>query len=134
MGLVPKHFDDSQVQLFWDAHTIFSRDFFVNTVGFILIGYLFMLSVKNEKMDKGIQHLLRKVLLVVLAGAALSLFVEVAQYYLIPRRVASSADVVANTFGTIIGICLYAFRLPCPQRATPFDIRSHSDSAGNTSY
>jgi len=133
MGLIPNHFDDSQVQLFWDAQTLFSRDFFINTIGFILIGYLFMLSVENEKTDRGIQHLLKNALLVLLAGAALSLFIEVAQYFLIPGRVASSADVVANTFGTMVGVFLYAFRLPCPQRTSPLDISSDSDS-GNTSH
>jgi RsiW-degrading membrane proteinase PrsW (M82 family) len=133
MGLIPKHFDDSQVQLFWDANTIFSRDFFTNTIGFILIGYLFMLSIEDEKTPRGIQHLFKKALMVVLAGCALSSFLEVAQYFLIPGRVASSADVVANTFGTIVGIFLYTFRLPLRQTPTRFDISSHSDS-GNTSY
>ena len=133
MGLIPKHFDDSQVQLFWDAQTIFSRDFFINTIGFILIGYLFMLSVGTKETDNGVGHLFKRALLVVAAGGVLSLFLEIAQYFLITGRVASSADVVANTFGTMLGVFLYAFRLPCPQRATPLDISSHSDS-GNTSY
>jgi len=134
MGLIPRHFSGSQVRLFWDAKTIFSRDFFINTIGFILIGYLFMLSVDIEKSGRGAGHLLTKAVLVVVAGGGLSLFLEVAQYYFIPGRIASSADVVANTFGTMLGVFLYAFRLPCPQRARPFDISSHSDSAGNTSY
>jgi glycopeptide antibiotics resistance protein len=133
MGLIPKHFSGSQVQLFLDAQTIFSRDFFINTIGFILIGYLFMLSAGTKETDKGVGHLFKKALLVVAAGGVLSLFLEVAQYYLIPGRVASSADVVANAFGTMLGIFLYAFRLPYPQRTPPFDIGSHSDS-GNTSH
>ena len=112
MGLIPKHFSGSQVQLFWDAKTISSRDFFINTIGFVLIGYLFMLSVGIKETGKGVGHLFKKALLVVVAGGVLSLFLEVAQYYLIPGRVASSADVVANTFGTMLGVFLYAFRLP----------------------
>jgi VanZ family protein len=91
-----------------------------------------MLSAGIKEGGKGLSYLFKKALLVVLAGAALSSFLELAQYYFIPGRVAESADVIANTLGTILGVLLFAFRLPFRQNATSFDTISHSNS-GNSS-
>ena len=112
MGLMPKHFSDRQPEVVLDAHKIFSRDFFINTGGFILFGYLCMLSRGIQARDRKLEDFLKKAALTVGAGAVLSAFIEGAQYYFIPGRVASSADVVANILGTIGGIFLYALRLP----------------------
>jgi len=118
MGLIPRHFNGGQAQLFWHAPTILSRDFFINPIGFVLIGYLFMLSALIKNGGKRLGYLFKKALLLVLAGAALSSFLELAHYYFIRGRVAGSADVIANTFGTVVGVLLFAFRLPFRQNAT----------------
>jgi VanZ family protein len=110
MGLVPRPRRDNQAEIFWDADKFFSRDFFINTIGFVMVGYLLMLSLDNQGLEQGGGKWVRKAGLVVLAGGLLSFFVELSQYLFIPGRTSSSADLAANVFGTAMGILLYGVR------------------------
>lgn len=78
-------------------------DFVVNILGFFPLGYL-LLSLFHP--DEG--RCFSRCLVVVLSGVVLSLFIEVAQYY-IPGRTSSMNDIVANGIGCAVGALYYHF-------------------------
>jgi hypothetical protein len=115
-GLVPHPGWGTRVEIFWDAEKFFSRDFFINTVGFFMVGYLLMLGLEHRGREQGGRQWVRKAALVVLAGGLLSCFVELSQYLWVPGRTPSSADLAANVLGTAVGVLLYGVRPTLKQR------------------
>ncbi len=84
------------------------HDFAINTVGFLPLGYLLMISFENWQKDRRAGIFKRAVVICGL-GILVSLFLEVSQYYLIPGRQSSFMDLAANTIGTLAGIAIYLF-------------------------
>jgi len=84
------------------------RDFMINTVGFIFLGYLLMLSLRIRQALPREFPLVRRAIAVTVAGGVISLFLEVSQHYLISGRYSSLIDLIANVFGTLVGIAVYA--------------------------
>jgi VanZ family protein len=80
----------------------------MNTVGFVFLGYLLMLSLGIQQALSRDDSLLRKVIIVAAIGGVISLFLEVSQYYIIPGRHSNLIDLIANVFGTFVGsaICI----------------------------
>ena len=76
-------------------------DIAVNILGFMPFGFCFFLYRRSLKP----KHWIANALLVVLAGAAVSLAIEVIQAWL-PNRVSSTMDLLTNTTGTLLGVAL----------------------------
>jgi glycopeptide antibiotics resistance protein len=80
---------------------IFStRDFALNVVGFIPLGFL-ILPLVGYTMSSN--KIIRLVAIAAAMGFSVSLVIEILQYFWIPGRYSSAYDLVTNTFGTIIG-------------------------------
>jgi VanZ family protein len=78
-------------------------DFIVNILGFFPFAYIFMSYLLSGK------RWIRTVMaawLVLASGTGISLFIEIAQYY-IPGRSSTIMDIVANTAGTMIGVAYF---------------------------
>jgi len=79
-------------------------DFLVNIVGFVPLGFCFaawlasMQSVRHPKVGT------------IAIGFATSLTIEILQAFL-PTRSSGMTDVITNTLGTTLGVCLYDTRL-----------------------
>lgn len=84
------------------------RDFAINTVGFLPLGYLLMLTFESGQKERPKASLFKRAIIVAGAGVSISLFLEVMQYHITPGRVSSLFDWVANTLGTLVGIVLYS--------------------------
>jgi glycopeptide antibiotics resistance protein len=112
MGLMPHPGRGNQVEIFWDAKRFFSRDFFINSVGFVMVGYLLMLSLESRQVERDVRYWVKKAAIVVLGGSMLSLALELSQYFLIPGREPSTADLLANVLGTSTGVFLYVLGSP----------------------
>ncbi len=105
--LIPEHFSPPHHRMLtlpWDDFHVsgaYARDIAINILGFIPFGFYiaWYLSVRGVPG-------LRVIILVMLLGAGISLFIEVAQAYL-PDRYSQLTDVITNTFGTAIGIYLW---------------------------
>ena len=78
----------------------------INTVGFIPLGYLLMLSSQNRQKEQG-ANLIKRAIIVAGVGVLISLFLETSQYYFIPGRLSSLYDWVFNSLGILAGIALY---------------------------
>lgn len=78
-------------------------DFGINILGFFPLGYLLLALFPPDE-----EQCFRRCLVVVLSGLVLSLFIEVAQYY-IPGRTSSMNDLVANGIGGVVGALYYLF-------------------------
>ena len=74
-------------------------DVFVNVVGFIPLGF-FVCAYLSSRRTR------RAALAAIMVGAMVSLTIEILQVYL-PTRDSDMTDLVANTFGTIIGVLSY---------------------------
>jgi VanZ family protein len=76
-------------------------DIVVNVLGFLPFGFCFFLHRRSLGPDQWAVN----ALLVVLAGAVVSLTIEVIQAWL-PNRTSSVSDLLANTAGTLLGVAL----------------------------
>ena len=106
IGLTPRHYAGIHNKVLLGASSFGWRDFAINTAGFILLGYLLMLSFGDRKNGEKTFSMLQKAGVAAALGAFVSLFVEIAQYYLISGRTSSLIDWAANTLGTLGGIAL----------------------------
>jgi len=107
-GLRPHYCESAQhnVKVLLDFHNYGLRDFAINTVGFMPLGYLLMLSFRNQQKDQG-TNLFKRTMIVAAIGGLISLSLEVSQYYLISGRASSLFDCISNTLGTLLGIAAY---------------------------
>jgi VanZ like family/Concanavalin A-like lectin/glucanases superfamily len=76
-------------------------DIAVNILGFVPFGLCFFLHRRARKPKRWAVN----ALLAVLAGAAVSLTIEIIQAWL-PNRVSSTTDLLTNTTGTLLGVVL----------------------------
>jgi glycopeptide antibiotics resistance protein len=76
-------------------------DIIVNVLGFVPFGFFFFLYRQCSRPAR----MAKNILLVVLAGAAISLTIEVVQAWL-PNRVSSVMDLLTNTTGALLGAAL----------------------------
>ena len=74
-------------------------DFIINTLGFIPLGFLTM-ALLAEMQPVGRRHHLAWTLAFCLA---VSLAIEILQYFFLPGRTSSLYDVIANTMGALLG-------------------------------
>jgi glycopeptide antibiotics resistance protein len=107
VGLLPRSFHHARSKVLLSACNFGWHDFAVNIAGFVLLGYLLMLSFGIRKHGQETFSVMKKAMVVVAFGGSVSLFVEISQYYLISGRTSSLIDLVANTLGTLIGVGLY---------------------------
>ena len=96
-------------------------DIAVNILGFMPFGFCFFLYRRSLKP----KHWIANALLVVLAGAAVSLAIEVIQAWL-PNRVSSVMDLLTNTTGTLLGVAL---ALTIQRKVDRFDAGDHAGRA-----
>ena len=76
-------------------------DIAINVLGFLPFGFCFFLYRHARRP----QRLVTNALLVVLAGVAISLTIEVIQAWL-PNRTSSLNDFITDTAGTLLGVAL----------------------------
>jgi hypothetical protein len=76
-------------------------DIIVNVLGFVPFGFFFFLHRQCVRP----KYIWKNILLALLAGAAISLTIEIVQAWL-PNRVSSVMDVLTNTAGTLLGVLL----------------------------
>lgn len=96
------HFHDPDKR-FLEITVFLPRDFGINILGFFPLGYL-LLSLSSP--DKGTR--LNRYLAVILSGLALSLLIEVVQYF-VPGRTSAINDLFANGLGGVLGVVYYHF-------------------------
>ena len=106
MGLWQNPFKCTQYKILLDVRAFSWQDFTINTMGFIPLGYLLMLSFGNPRKDQR-STLFKRAIIAAVVGVLISLFLEVSQYYLILGRHSSLFDCIANTLGTLAGIVIY---------------------------
>ena len=87
----------SSSESYFRSNQSFVQDFAVNLIGFVPAGFFFSALLVRSKRKTGAAFLIA-----VIAGAGLSLFIELAQAWL-PTRNSSLADVLCNTTGTVLG-------------------------------
>jgi hypothetical protein len=76
------------------------RDLSINISGFVPLGFVFLAYLTWH------WHLKHPAIATVLAGAAISLTIEILQEY-IPGRDSGLLDIITNTFGTFLGALLF---------------------------
>lgn len=76
------------------------RDIVINIGGFVPFGFLCFACLRRHRERR------RAIILTVLAGAAVSLTIEVLQY-IVPPRSSDMIDLVTNTLGTYLGVVLF---------------------------
>jgi len=76
-------------------------DIVVNILGFVPFGFCYFLHRRRLRPNRWVTN----TLLVVLAGSAVSLTIEIIQAWL-PNRVSSTTDLLTNTAGTLLGVAL----------------------------
>ncbi len=106
VGLRPNPLNCSQDKILLDVSRFFQYDFAINTMGFIPLGYLLMLSFGNRQKDLR-ANLCKRALVAAGVGGMISLFLEFSQYFLIAGRDSNLMDLIANTLGTLLGIAIY---------------------------
>ena len=77
----------------------YAKDIFINVAGFVPFGFFFCVYLKNRWPSN------RIVLITVLAGAIISLTIEISQRF-IPSRSSGMTDIITNTLGTLFGAIL----------------------------
>jgi VanZ family protein len=103
MGLKPSAHDHHSAKGFLTLSPPPIGDFTVNILGFLPFAYIFMAYLLSGR------RWIRTVTsawLVLASGTGISLFLEIAQYY-IPGRSSTIMDIIANTAGTMIGIAYF---------------------------
>jgi VanZ family protein len=83
-------------------------DTLINIIGFIPLGFLFVITLSYIKGFAGIW---KQVLLAVSLSTAVSLLIETGQHLLAAGRSSSLTDVITNTVGAVIGAVYAAFYL-----------------------
>lgn len=106
MGLRPSPFNPFKHGVLLDVSYVDLQDFAINTMGFVPLGFLLMLSFKNRRKDQRANQF-KRAIIVVGVGGLISLFLETSQYYLILGRDSSLFDCISNTLGTLLGITVY---------------------------
>jgi VanZ family protein len=106
VGLRPNPFKSVQYKVLLDFNSFDWHDIAINTVGFIPLGFLLMLSLGNQQKDQE-ANLFKRTMIVAGFGSFVSLFLEMSQYYLISGRASSLFDCISNTLGTLLGIAVY---------------------------
>lgn len=96
------HFLDPD-RKFLEVEAFDTFDFGVNILGFFPLGYLLLSLLRPDEGQR-----FSRCLAVVLSGLFLSLFIEVAQYF-IPGRISSMNDLAANGMGCAVGVLYYCF-------------------------
>ena len=76
------------------------RDMVINIGGFVPFGFLCFACLRRHRERR------RAIILTVLAGAAISITIEVLQYF-VPPRSSDMIDLVTNTLGTYLGVLLF---------------------------
>jgi VanZ family protein len=76
------------------------RDILINIGGFMPFGFLCFTYLRRHRVNR------RAMILTVLAGAAISLTIEILQYF-VPARSSDMIDLVTNTLGTYLGVVLF---------------------------
>lgn len=76
------------------------RDILINIGGFVPFGFLCFACLRRHRERR------RAIILTVLAGAAVSLTIEVLQY-IVPPRSSDMIDLATNTLGTYLGVALF---------------------------
>jgi VanZ family protein len=76
------------------------RDILINIGGFLPFGFLCFAYLRRHRVNR------RAMILTVLAGAAISLTIEILQYF-VPSRSSDMIDLVTNTLGTYLGVVLF---------------------------
>ena len=104
--LIPNPYKDIQDKVLLNFKDFSWLDFLTNTMGFFPLGYLLMLSFGYPKKDQRLT-LFKQAIIIAGAGISISLLIEVTQYYFIFGRASSLFDLIANTFGTLVGIGVY---------------------------
>ncbi|MFP4444345.1 MAG: VanZ family protein [Spirochaetia bacterium] len=83
-------------------------DTLINIIGFIPLGFLFVITFRYIKRLAGIW---KQVLPAVFLSTAISLLIETGQHLLAAGRSSSLTDVITNTIGAVIGAAYAAFYL-----------------------
>jgi hypothetical protein len=96
-------------------------DIAVNILGFAPFGFCFFLYRRSLRPGQWVAN----ALLAVLAGAAVSLTIEIVQAWL-PNRVSSIMDLLTNTTGTLLGVAL---ALAIQRKVDRFDAADHAGGA-----
>jgi glycopeptide antibiotics resistance protein len=81
------------------------QDMSINIIGFIPFGYLFFRCIVSLRYRKS--QMWQLVIMTIIAGACLSLIVEMSQTFL-PTRYSSITDFIFNTTGAAIGASIAA--------------------------
>ncbi|MFX0199418.1 MAG: VanZ family protein [Candidatus Hodarchaeota archaeon] len=107
-GLRPHYCESTQynVKVLLEVNSFDWYDLAINTMGFVPLGYLLMLSLGNWQKEQR-PNLLYGTIMVAGIGSFVSLFLEMSQYYLISGRASSLVDWASNTLGTLLGITVY---------------------------
>jgi VanZ family protein len=120
MGLKPSGYILHYHRGLLAASGLSAIDCIVNILGFVPYAYLHMAYLfSRERIGRTAVALL----IVLGSGTAISLFIELAQYY-IPGRTSSLIDLATNAVGTLIGI-LYFLMANTAQAAKPGPIRNN---------
>ena len=87
-------------------NTFSKKDFLLNFVGFIPLGYLVFPLIKyNISRSKTIMF----VVVAAIVGFSASLVIETLQYFWVPGRYSSAYDLASNTLGVTTGAVCYLF-------------------------
>jgi VanZ family protein len=105
-GLKPDPGNYSRLKVFMGSSPFFWCNAAINTLGFIPLGYLLMLSSRNPQKSQA-ARLITRVIMVAVVGVLVSLFLESSQYFFVPGRQSSLYDWIFNSLGNLAGIALY---------------------------
>ena len=105
MGIKSSGHEVSEIKDMLSMGTVPLFDFVINFFGFSPLGYLMMSYFSGDARLRGKEH---AIALTLISGLGISMMLELIQY-LIPGRVSSLYDFLANGLGILVGICFYLF-------------------------